>query len=85
MAAIYCSLRPELKSAARLLAYNILKETSNAKSERMLLECTPRFCLRPVLYDMRLVNIFIIVMYDVMSYLFLTPNLVASFTKLHEI
>ena len=62
----------------------ILKETSNAESERMILECTPQFCLHPVLYDMRLVNTFIIVRYDVMSYSLLSPKLVAFYAKLNE-
>ena len=57
---------------------------SNAESERMILECTPQFCLRPVLYDMRLVTTFIIFMYDVMSYSLLTPKLVAFYAKLNE-
>ena len=35
---------------------------SNAKSKRVLLEWTSRLCLGFVLYDMRLVNTFIIVM-----------------------
>ena len=61
----------------------ILKETSNAKSDLVLLEWTPRLCLRFVLYDMRLVNI--IAMYGVMNQLFLMPNLIAFHAKLNEI
>ena len=38
----------------------VLKETSNAKSELLLLEWTPPLCLRFVLYDMRLLNTFTI-------------------------
>ena len=63
----------------------ILKETSNAKSEFVLLEWTPRLCLCFVLYDMGLVNTFIIVMYDVMNYWLLRPNLVAFYAKPNEI
>ena len=47
--------------------HNILKETSNAKSDLVLLEWTPRLCLRFVLYDMRLVNTFIIAICGVMN------------------
>ena len=49
-------------------------ETSNAKSELVLLEWIPRLCLHFVLYDMRLVNTFIIAMYGVMYCLLLMPN-----------
>ena len=44
---------------------SILKETSNAKFELVVLKWTSRLCLRFVLYDMRLVNTFIIAMYIV--------------------
>ena len=47
---------------------NILKGTSNAKSELVLLEWTPRLCLCFVLYYMCLVNTFIIALYGVMNY-----------------
>ena len=60
-------------SFTSLCAY-ILKETSNAKSELVLLEWTPRLCLRFVLYDMSLVNTFIIALYGVMNYLLHSPN-----------
>ena len=63
----------------------ILKESSNAKSERVLLEWTLRLCLRLVRYDMRLVNNFIIAMYGIMNYLMLLPTLVAFYAKLNEI
>ena len=52
----------------------ILKNTSNAKSELVLLEWTPRLCLRFVLYDMSLVNIFIIAMFGVMNYSLHVPS-----------
>ena len=52
----------------------ILTETSNAKSEPVLLEWTPRLCLRFVLYDMSLVNTFIIAIYSVMNYSLHIPN-----------
>ena len=45
----------------------ILKKTANAKSELVLFEWTPRLYLHLVLYDMRLVNTFIIAMYDVIN------------------
>ena len=64
---------------------NILKETSNAKSGLMLLIWPHVFFLRFVLYDMRLVNAFIITMYGVMNYSLLMPNLVAFYAKLNEI
>ena len=51
----------------------------------MLLEWTPRLCLRFVLYGMRLVNRFIIVMYGVMKDLLLMPNLVVFYAKLNEL
>ena len=54
----------------------ILKETSNAKYELMLLGWTFLLCLRFVLYDMKLINIFVIAMYDVMNYSLHMPNLV---------
>ena len=41
-------------------------------------------CLRLVLYDMRLVNIFISVMYGVMNNSLLIPSLVAFCVKLNE-
>ena len=63
----------------------ILKESSNARSERVLLEWTLRLCLRLVRYDMRLVNNFIIAMYGIMNYLLLLPTLVAFYAKLNEI
>ena len=50
----------------------ILKETSNANSELVLLDWTLHLCLRFVLYDMSLVNNFIIAMCGVMNYLL--PN-----------
>ena len=53
---------------------NILKETSNAKSELVLLAWTSCLCLRFVLYDMSLVNTFIIAMYCVMNYSLPMPN-----------
>ena len=62
----------------------ILKETSNVKSELVLLEWTPRLCLHFVLYDMRLVNTFIIAMYGVMNNSLLVPNLINCDAKLHE-
>ena len=46
---------------------HILKETSNEKSELVLLEWTPRLCLVFVLYNTRLVTTFIIAMYGVRS------------------
>ena len=64
---------------------NILKETSNAKSELVLLERTPRLCLRFVLYGMRLVNTFSISNFGVMNYSLLMPNLIAIYAKLNEI
>ena len=63
----------------------ILRETSNAKSELVLLKWATRLCLRIVLYDKRLVNIFITAMYGVMYYLLLTQNLIAIYAKLNEI
>ena len=59
--------------------YSILKETFNAKSELVLMEWTPRLFLSFVLYDIRLVNTFIIAMYGVMNYSLLMPNLVAFY------
>ena len=41
---------------------NILKETSNAKSELVILEWTTSLCICLVLYDMRLANTFVIAM-----------------------
>ena len=38
-----------------------------------------------MLYDMRLVNTFIIAMYGVMNYLLHMPHLVAFYAKLNEI
>ena len=58
---------------------------ANAKSEPMFVEWTLRLCPRFVLYDMRLVNTFIIAMYGVMSNWSLIPNLVPFYTKLNEI
>ena len=46
---------------------NILKETSNAKYEVVLLEWTPHLSLCFVLYDMRPVNTFDTAMYGVMN------------------
>ena len=66
------------------IRHYILKETSNAKSELVLLEWTPRLCLLFVLYNMRLVSTFIIAMYGVMNNLLLVPNLIACYAKLHE-
>ena len=63
---------------------SILKETSNAKSELVLLEWTPRSRQPFVLNDIRLVNIFIIAMYGIMNYSLLMPNLVAFYAKLNE-
>ena len=54
--------------------HNIQKETSDAKSELELLGWTPLLYLRFVLYDMRLVNTFIIAMYGVMNYSLHLPN-----------
>ena len=51
----------------------------NRKSELVLLEWTPGLCLCFVLYDMRLVNTFIIAMYGVMNFLLLMPNLVVFY------
>ena len=64
---------------------DILNETSNAKSELMSLEWTPRLCLRFVLYDIRLVNTFIITMYGVVNFSLPLPNLVAFHVKLKVI
>ena len=63
----------------------ILKETSNAKSEFVLLEWTPRLCPCFMLYDMRLVNTFIIAMYGVINYALLMPNVIVFYAKLNEI
>ena len=52
------SSRP-ICSSCGMNSRNILEETSNAKSELVLLEWTPRLCLCFVVYDMRLVNTFI--------------------------
>ena len=65
--------------------YSVLKKTSNAKSELVLLEMTPRLCLPFVLNDMRLINTYIITQYGVMNYSSLMPNLVAFYAKLNEI
>ena len=46
----------------------ILKETSNSKSELVLLDWTPDLYLRFVLYDIRFANIFIIAKYGDMNY-----------------
>ena len=54
--------------------FNILKETSNEKSELVLLEWTARLRRHFVLCDMSLVNTFIIAIYDVMKYLLHVPN-----------
>ena len=51
----------------------------------MLLEWTPGLCLCFVLYDIRLVNTFIIAMYGIMNFLLLMPNLVVFYAKLNEI
>ena len=64
---------------------NILKETSNAKSELVLLEWIPCLYLCFVVYDMRPVNTFFIAMYGVINYMLLTPNMVAFYAKLNEI
>ena len=69
----------------QLKFHSILKETSNAKSELVLLEWTPRLCLRFVLSDMSMLNTFIVAMYDVMYYTLLMPTLVAFYAKLNEI
>ena len=45
-----------------------------AKSELVFLEWTPRLCLRFGLYDMSLVNTFIIAMHGVMNYSLHVPN-----------
>ena len=42
-------------------------------------------CLRIVLYDIRLVNTFIIVICSAMNYSLLMPNLVAFSAKLNEL
>ena len=63
---------------------SILKETSNAKSELVLLEWTSRSRQPFVLNDIRLVNIFIIALYGIMNYSLLMPNLVAFYAKLNE-
>ena len=55
-------------------AVNKLKKTCNAKFELMLLEWTPRLCLRFVLYNMRLVNTLFIAKYGVMNYSLLMPT-----------
>ena len=64
---------------------NILQETSNPKSELVLLEWTPRLCLLFVLYDVRLFNTIIITLYGVMNYCFLMPNSVTFYVILNEI
>ena len=56
-----------------------------AKYETVLLEQTTLLCLRFVLYDMRLVNTFIIAMYSVINYLLLLLYLVVFYAKLSEI
>ena len=61
----------------------ILKKTSNAKSDLVLLECTPRLCLRFVLYDLRLVSAVTIVMYSVMNYPLLMVAFYANRMKFH--
>ena len=71
--------------AHRMMMVYILKETSNAKSELVLLELTPGLCQCFVLYDMRLVNTFITAMYGVMNCSLLMPVLVAFYAKLNEI
>ena len=63
----------------------ILEETSNAKSEHVLLHWTPRLCLRFVLYDMSFVNTFFFAMYNVMNYPLLMLILVAFYAKLNKI
>ena len=63
----------------------ILKETSNAKSELLVIEWTPRLCLCFVLFHMRLVNIYIIAINGVMNYSLLRPNVVAFYAKQNEI
>ena len=55
------------------------------KSVLVLLEWTPRLCLRFVLYDIRLFNTFIIAMYGVMNNSLLMPNLVAFYAELNKI
>ena len=65
--------------------YPILKETSYAKSEIVLLERTPRLCLHFPLYNMRLVNTFIIVVYGGINYSLLILKVVAFYAKLNEI
>ena len=59
----------------------ILKETSKAKSELVLLEWTTCLYQCFVLYDMRIVNTFNIV-YRVMNYSLLMPKLVSFYAKL---
>ena len=66
-------------------AWFLTKETSSAKSELVLMEWAPRLCLCFVLYDMRLVNTFIIAKYCVMNYSLVIPNTVAFYVKLNEI
>ena len=63
----------------------VLKETSNAKSELVLLEWTPCLCLCFVLYGIRLVNTFIVAMYGVINYSLPLSKLVAFCAKLSEI
>ena len=55
-------LQPRTSRTITQKEITILKETSNAKSQLVLLEWTPCLCLRFVLYDMRLGNTFIIAM-----------------------
>ena len=50
-----------------------------------LLKWTPSLCLGFVLFDMILVNTFIIAMHGVMNYSLLMSNLFAFYAKLHEI
>ena len=51
----------------------------------VLLEWIPRLYLCFVLYDMRLVNTFIITIYGVLNYLLRKPNVLAFYVNLNEI
>ena len=74
-----------LLNLTKLLAsLNILKETCN-KIGACVTGIDPLLCLHFAVYNMRLVNTFIIVMYDVINYSLLVPNLVAFYVQLNEI
>ena len=60
-------------------------DTEILLSELVFLELTPRLCLRFVLCDIRLNNIFTTAMSCVMNYSLLMPNLVAFYAKMNEI